>query len=115
MYATDSTTREQFIAGLRALADFLDAHRSIPVPPYGTHIYLHVSRYEDGGNAQVDRFARLLDAEIIDDTPAGGHYLAARAFGPVSYEVVSIPETSVALHDALMSYRDCVTPDGITR
>jgi hypothetical protein len=113
MYATDPTVRDQFIAGLRALADYLAAHPAIPVPGYSNTIHLHADSTENGGSLQVDRVARLLDAKVTDETPGGGHYHASRRFGPVNYEVVSIPEICMARHDAAMSYRACVVPDEV--
>jgi hypothetical protein len=71
---------------------------------------LHASSADDGGRAQVDRIAKLLGADVTDDTAHGGHYRADRSFGPIGYEIVAITEAYSATHGALMSYRGSVTP-----
>ena len=71
---------------------------------------LHASSADYGGRAQVDHIARLLGADISDETAHGGHYWAVRNFGPIGYEIVAISEHCTAVHDALMSYRGYVTP-----
>jgi hypothetical protein len=109
-FTTDPGTRQAFITGLRDLADYLGQHMTIPVPAHGATILLHASSAEDGGCVQVDRIARLLGADVNDDTAHGGHYWAARAFGPIGYEIVAITEAYSATHEALMSYRGNVTP-----
>lgn len=111
----DETGRAAFITGLRALADYLDAHSAIPVPPHGTDILLHVSAAEEGGRIQVRQLARQLGATVTDETPYGGHCHAARSFGPVSYRVLSIPNTCMAASKALWSYHGCVQPDATQR
>ena len=110
-YTTDPGGRGRFIRSLRDLADYLDRHPAIPVPTHGATVILHASSAEDGGRTQVDRIARLLGAEVYDDTADGGHYWAVRNFGPIGYEIAAITERYSALHDAVMSYRGCVTPD----
>jgi hypothetical protein len=110
-YSTESSERDAFIASLRALADFLDANKAVPVPRYGATIELHADSTEDGGNLQVDHLAQLLGAEVTDETATGGHYSAVRSFGLIGYEAVSIPQTCIAQYDADMSYRGCVSPE----
>jgi hypothetical protein len=109
-YTVDPGAKGRFIGALRELADYLDRNMTIPVPVHGASILLHASSAEDGGCAQVDRIARLLDADVNDDTAHGGHYWAARAFGPIGYEIVAITEAYSAAYDAHMSYRGNVTP-----
>jgi hypothetical protein len=110
-YTTDLGAKARFIRALRDLADYLDRNMAIPVPARGASILLHASSADDGGRAQVDRIAKLLGAAVNDDTTGGGHYWAARSFGPIGYEIVAITEAYSAVHDALMSYRGSVTPD----
>jgi len=109
-YTTDPGAQGKFIRSLRELADYLDQHPSIPVPKFGATVLLHASAAENGGRAQVDHIARLLGADIIDDTLDGGHYSAIRAFGVITYEAVAITENYSAAHHALMSYSGSVTP-----
>ena len=45
--STDTATRQAFITGLRDLARYLDQHPAVPVPAYGTVIYLSAASAED--------------------------------------------------------------------
>jgi hypothetical protein len=110
-YSTDPTARASFITDLRALADFLDRHPAIPVPRYGEDVTLHAASTDDGGRDQVNHIARLLGAAITDETASGGHYRAERAFGQITYGIVSIPDAHMAAYHALSSYHGCVLPD----
>jgi hypothetical protein len=110
-YTTDPAEREEFIASLRAVADYLATHPAIPVPPYGHNISVHADATEYDGKQQVKRIAKLLRVKVVDETRTGGHYLAWRTFGCINYEIVSIPEANMAQYDADMSYRGCVIPD----
>ena len=95
-YSTDPSARASFIGDLRALADFLA---------------LHAASTDDGGRDQVNHVACLLGATITDEIASGGHYRAERAFGQITYSVVSIPEAHMAAYHALNSYDGCVSPD----
>lgn len=55
--------------------------------------------------------APILGVPVTDDTADGGHYHAIRSFGLITYEAVHVPQRCIEAYDALMSYRDCVTPD----
>lgn len=109
----DLLTRSKVITGLRQLADHLEAHPDIPVNPYGwdLNIYPDRSSGDDTARAEVDRIAAELGVQVHDDTGRGGHYIATRAFGLISYAAVHIPAREMAAHIALMSYSDCVTPE----
>ena len=67
-YTTDPGAHGKFIRSLRELADYLDRHPMIPVPKTGATILLHASSADNWGRAQVDHIARLLGADINDDT-----------------------------------------------
>ena len=82
-----------------------------PRPENRRDHHLHASSADYGGRAQVDHIARLLGADISDDTAHGGHYWAVRHFGPIGYEIVAISDTAMARHRAARSYHGCVTPD----
>jgi hypothetical protein len=112
-YTTHPEARQVFTGSLRELADYIDRHRALPVPAYGATIMLHAAAAEDGGRAQVDYIARLLDARVCDETATGGHYSAARAFGVIGYEITSIPGPVMATYHALQSYRGSVTPGSV--
>jgi hypothetical protein len=112
-YTTSPEARQAFTRSLRELADYIDQHRAIPVPAYGETILLHADAAEDGGRAQVDYLARLLDAKVCDETATGGHYSAIRAFGVISYQITSIPELAMATHRALWTYSGSVAPEPV--
>jgi hypothetical protein len=103
--------RQAFITGLRDLASYLASHPTVPVPPYGTEILLSASSTDDGGCAQVDRFARQLGVTPEDDLASSGHYAAARSFGPVGYRMTAISDHAMARFRAASTYHGCVTPD----
>ena len=110
LYTTHPEARQAFTRSLRELADHIDQHRALPVPAHGATIVLHADAAEDGGRAQVDYTARLLNAQVCDETATGGHYSAARAFGVIGYQITSIPGPVMATHRALQSYHGSVTP-----
>ena len=109
---TDSTDhgRTEFIAGLRALADFLAAHLEIPVPipAISAEITVHALQ---GGDADkrsfVGRFGVVLGRHV---TGHNGHYVTWRAFGPVSFGALAISGAHMTAHAAQMSYYRHVTP-----
>ena len=110
-FTTDPGTRQALITGLRDLADYLDQHPAVPVPRYGTEIYLTASSTDDGGCAQVAQFARQLGVPVPKDISYSGHYEAARQFGPVGYRMVAISDDAMARHYACASYSGAVTPN----
>ena len=104
--------RAQIIDGLRQLADYLAAHPAVPVAPYGWDLLVSSHRDTDTeGIAEIDRIAAILGVTVKDDTSNGGHYTAARAFGPISYQAFHISARSKAAYRAYMTYADHVTPD----
>jgi hypothetical protein len=89
MTYSDPTERAALIAGLRALADYLESNPEVPAP-----IYAQVFTFPPDGDwwsirAQIDATAARLG--VIAYGSAGGHYLAVRSFGPVEYRAVAIP------------------------
>jgi hypothetical protein len=108
---TGSSPRWDFITGLRDLADYLAANPAVPVPEHGTEILLHAASTDDGGCAQVDRFARQLGVRVENGLAYDGHYRAARSFGPVGYRMTAISDRAMARYHAHDSYHGCVTPD----
>jgi hypothetical protein len=111
MFNTDPAVRERFITGLRQLADYLDTHPDVPVPPYGTTIDVHADSADNGGKSQVDTVAAQLGVPVQDDTAEDGHYSAMRDFSSVGYCVVAIPDARRQRYLAHASYWGCVTPD----
>ena len=88
-FTTEPADRSAFIGALLELASYLGSHPAVPVPLYSEYHTLHADSIEDGGKSQVDHIARLLDVTAY--TTSGGHYLAVREFGQISYQAVSIP------------------------
>ena len=96
--------RARFTAGLRELADYLDAHDDVPVPDY-PHITVHADGASDAGDRQaVDAAARGLGTRAAESRPGSGHYKTRRDFGPLSYEVLAISRACMADYDARQSY-----------
>src|SRR5436190_2725938 len=103
--------RQAFITGLRDLADYLASHPAVAIPAHGTEILLSAASADDGGCAQADYFARQLGVPVCNELACGGHYRAARSFGPVGYRMTAISEAAMARYHAHDSYSGCVTPD----
>lgn len=85
------TTREEFITGLRQLADFLTVNPDVAVPPYSTQIQISTNGTDDEVCRQVDAFALASGAEPKWNT-SGVHYKAQLEFGPIEYYMVAITE-----------------------
>jgi hypothetical protein len=92
MTFADSTERAQLISGLRGLADYLESNPELPAPVYSTvHAFPPPGDWV-GMCAEVDAAAVRMDvAACITE---GGHYVAARYFGPIEYRAVAIPPSS---------------------
>ncbi|NEA28325.1 hypothetical protein [Actinomadura bangladeshensis] len=88
----DLFARHQTIAGLRALADFLEANPGVPVDEYGERYHVFTRDSDASSVALVDQTAELLGVEVTDDRPTGGHYTATKRFGRITYAIVHIPE-----------------------
>lgn len=81
--------RERFIAGLRALAKYLESQPDVPTPRHGTSVLvfpLHGSNEEQ--RAEIDVIAAYINAEPCEIV--SGHYGVSRFFGPVEYRAVAI-------------------------
>jgi hypothetical protein len=99
----------RFVRFLRDLADYLDQATAIPGPGYGACLILHAIPADQGGRAQVDRIAQLMDVAADDDTDDGGPYWAARNFGPIGYQAVAISQPPPATDSMPVCYQ-AVTP-----
>ncbi|SEG94701.1 hypothetical protein SAMN04489712_15012 [Thermomonospora echinospora] len=105
----DLFARHQTIAGLRALADFLEANPAVPVDEYGEDYSVYTRGHCDTGQrTEVDRIAALLG---VPATESGTRYLASRTFGRITYRIVHIPARTRAENDARNSYWNNITPD----
>ncbi len=105
IFPDDLFARTQTIAGLRALADFLEANPGVPVREFGED-YTVFARSEDDATerAEIDTIAAALGETVTDDTADGGHYTVAKTFGRITYSAVHIPARRRAAHQALMTY-----------
>ena len=56
-------------------------------------ILLHADTADDGGCAQVDYLARLLDAQVCDETATGGHYRPPAPSASIGYQITAISDT----------------------
>jgi len=103
--------RAALIAGLRDLADFLEANPAMPVPSRFTPQNISVvpdGDTDDERRAVVDRVAAVLGTEACDDH---GHYGTGRKFGPVEYRAFAISDAAWADHKAQSSYNGCIRLD----
>lgn len=108
----DLIARAQVIDGLRQLADYLDAHPDVPVNEYGWDLNDYTNHGTDTDErAAVDQVAAALGVPVRNDTRRGGHYIAARTFGRITYQFVHIPARHRAEHQAWASYANAVTPN----
>jgi len=92
---TDPTARAAITAGLRALADYLDAHPGLPVPQFSmcAGLTVYPGGSQEGKRAEVDRIAEVL--QVV--TEEFGVYQAERRFGgPVAYRVAAVPKEAAA-------------------
>jgi hypothetical protein len=99
----EQTPREQLIAGLHALADFLAANPGLPVHHGHTfHIHPALDGSDEEQCAAVDDAARLLGVEVVAER---GHVEAIRMFGPVELKVAAISADTMAIHTSAMAYK----------
>ncbi|MFB4318123.1 hypothetical protein [Actinomadura sp. 21ATH] len=109
--ADEMAHRDRMIAGLVDLAAFLEANPGVPVPRFdwtlGVPSGVSVNGTTDmRQRAEIDRIADELGVPVLDETRDGGHYIARRHFGPVTYEATHVPARRMAAFDALHSYAD---------
>lgn len=110
MSSTNCDDRAAFIDGLLALACFLEEHPDVPVPAYGTKIYVCTSGSDDENVSTVDAAAAVFGvAASWNDRST--HYDTAVSFGPVEYEVGAITRAHMAGWTARHSYNDSVRVD----
>ncbi|GLY74385.1 hypothetical protein [Actinoallomurus iriomotensis] len=111
----DLLARAQTIAGLRALADFLENNPSIPVREYGGDYTVFPYADDDAAErAEIDRIATALGETVTDETGRGGHYTVSKTFGRITYNAIHVPAKRQAAHEALMSYAPVFHPDRYT-
>jgi hypothetical protein len=75
------------IAGLRALADFLQDHPDVPAPRWADIYVFPPHGRDEQMRAEIDRIAARIETVVTNNAE---HYAAARHFGPVQYRAVAI-------------------------
>lgn len=86
-----TTTRDEFIRGLRELADFLTVNPGAPTPAY-TDIQISTHGSDAEQRAAVDEAAAAMGVEPTDPYGHGAHWQAQLHFGPIRYYVLAIDE-----------------------
>ena len=79
------------IAGLRALASFLEDHPDVPAPRWADVMVFPPGGTDLEAQAEIDTIAALIGSEVHDATANKGHYTTSHGFGPVEYRAVAIP------------------------
>jgi hypothetical protein len=87
-YYASTIERAALIKGLRALADYLESNLEVPAPSYSDVLTFPPDSDCPGMRAEIDAIAARLSVAAYET--GGGHYVAARSFGPVEYRAVAI-------------------------
>ena len=82
----------RLFSGLRGLADYLESNPEMPTPIYSTVYAFPPAGDWAGMCAEIDAIAARMGVTAC--VTGGGHYVAARSFGPVEYRAVAIPPGS---------------------
>jgi hypothetical protein len=77
------------VAGLRALASFLEANPAVPIPRKELQIRVSTNGSDEQKRAQV-KFAGLAIGEDVTDDAEGTHSSVRGQFGPVSYYIFAV-------------------------
>jgi hypothetical protein len=84
------TQRQELIAGLRMLADFLTSNPEVPVPPFVDVLVFPPFASDSAKRQEIDVIAARIDAGT-QTFSSYRHYQTSRRFGPVEYRAVAIP------------------------
>jgi hypothetical protein len=82
--------RGSLIAGLRALASFLQDNPGVPAPGWADVYVFPPDEAQEQMRAEIDQIADRIGT-AAEDTPHG-HYAAVRHFGPVQYRAIAISD-----------------------
>lgn len=93
-----TAAREDYIAGLRSLADYLELHSAVPTEAFPGSILVHAfGEDDDAERSLVDAAAQAMGVSAEGDT----HYAARRMFGPFAYEVVAVSRAYMAEYNEI--------------
>jgi hypothetical protein len=84
------TQRQELIAGLRMLADFLADNPEVPVPPSVDMLVFPPFASDSAKRREIDAIAAHIDS-VTRTFSSYRHYQTSRRFGPVEYRAVAIP------------------------
>lgn len=93
------SSREHVIAGLHALAAFIEENPGLPIPDGAYMNYSVIEETDEQERAEVDRIAAMLGVNAGPNF-SGNHYVATAFFGPVLYRAVAISEEEMERHNA---------------
>jgi hypothetical protein len=68
----DTTQRTEYIAGLRALADLLEQHATIPLPAQGVLVPMGIHYFTEDAREGMAQFARVFPGSLDKKTREGG-------------------------------------------
>lgn len=98
--------RTEIVAGLRALADFLETNPAVPIPRHGHTFGVSTSGSDEQRLAQVKFASLTIGEETTDNTQSEGHYWTQRRFGPVSYRIAAVSTAAMRRWQEAASRRD---------
>lgn len=110
MAYADMNQRPRLIAGLRALAAYLETHPEVPAPT-SAELMVFARGTDRAMRTEIERIAALVGADVHTADSFRSHYRTTRDFGPVTYSAIAILSAARARHDALMSYDGAVVAD----
>lgn len=95
------------VAGLHALADFLEANPAVPIPRFGHDFLVSTSGSDEQKRAQVKFASLAIGEEVMDHSKDSGHYSARRRFGSVCYHIAAVSDAAQRRwQQAVASQRD---------
>jgi hypothetical protein len=87
-YYANANERAELIAGMRALAEFLETNPDVPAPGRADVLVFPPGQSNEARRAEIDAIASRIGVEPQESVP--GHYVASRRFGPAEYRAVAI-------------------------
>ena len=91
MAYTNADERASLVAGLRALAGFLEERPDVPAPPWADVMVFPPDSTDAEARTELAAIAALIGSAVNDETASGGHCTTSCAFGPVEYRAIAIP------------------------